>query len=1095
MTKKLLLVFFFTVLWLAIQAQQNPFNRFKLDFWDTKNGVPANSVLGLYQSKDGFIWINGYFGISRFDGVTFKTFNSRNEPLMKTDGVMSPMTETNDSTLWIATSNSGLLAYKEGHFTAYMQNYSSLLLGGRSEKEELLFSTSNGKYPYVLFDTRSKKYTDVSDSMLQVLFLSGKIFLPDKVDKEGNQWLLINDKIRRIYKGKVFELNSQEVAANEVKIDKQVNVYDLTTHNLYVDRQGKIWDATNKGLFLWDGKSMASFPGMENKVFVDATSDYGLLREDREGGLWAITLTGLNYLPPKAERFVSPPETHPLFNQAVSNIVEDREGNLWVTTQKGLYKLARSKFDNYSHWDGLPDARVSAVCAMDSNRYLAATEGKLFIIENGRISPYVFKNWKGLDFLEVMKLYKDSRGNIWACTPVGVLKITNKGEQLYGPGKAVRYAFEDEDKKMWFGIVSEGIAFINEKDDLEMQNLPQVDFKPMFISSIRKLKNGNWFVGAYNKGMVLIDKSGKPDYISDMSGVKDFTLFDSYEDAEGSLWLATGSGIARYKDGKLSNIGFRDGIPDAAVFDFLPDHEGNVWLPTNKGLVEVKMQELSDYLDKKINKINWKLYDEGDGMISRECVGARHIIITPGGKILVPTSRGLVEVTPGRLITNTIPPPVAIHRIVRDDKEIEQSTNLSFAPGNHRYIFEYSALSLVAPEKVQIKFKLDGYDKDWITSVGDRKAFYTNIPSGDYTFRVIAANNDGVWNETGAGFSFTVKPFFYETTWFRVLLAIALSSLIWIIIIWRTKAIKKQNELLETQVAARTNELNKANIELNQSNAAIAIQRDNLEKTLSELKSAQDQLIQSEKMASLGELTAGIAHEIQNPLNFVNNFSEVNNELIEEVKSQKSKLKTEELDRLLSDIFSNNEKISHHGKRADAIVKGMLQHSRTSSGQKELTDINALTDEYLRLAYHGLRAKDKSFNAKFETGFDNSIGKVNIVPQEIGRVILNLINNAFYAVSEKQKQVTTPFQPTVTISTKKLNGKIELSVRDNGNGIPQKILEKIFQPFFTTKPTGVGTGLGLSLSYDIITKGHGGELRVENKEGEGATFIITIPVT
>ena len=284
------------------------------------------------------------------------------------------------------------------------------------------------------------------------------------------------------------------------------------------------------------------------------------------------------------------------------------------------------------------------------------------------------------------------------------------------------------------------------------------------------------------------------------------------------------------------------------------------------------------------------------------------------------------------------------------------------------------------------------------------------------------------------------------------------------------------------------------------------------EHALSELKSTQAQLIQSEKMASLGELTAGIAHEIQNPLNFVNNFSEVNNELIEELKSQiptamGTKLKSGELDQLLTDIFLNNEKINHHGKRAEGIVKGMLQHSRTSSGQKELTDINLLADEYLRLAYHGLRAKDKSFNAKFETHLDPTIEKLNVVPQEIGRVILNLINNAFYAVSEKKKQNLNGYEPIVTLTTKAVKpslaarpddpvgrglGVVEIKVQDNGNGIPQNVVDKIFQPFFTTKPTGQGTGLGLSLSYDIV-KAHGGELKVETKEGEGSVFIIQLP--
>jgi len=246
------------------------------------------------------------------------------------------------------------------------------------------------------------------------------------------------------------------------------------------------------------------------------------------------------------------------------------------------------------------------------------------------------------------------------------------------------------------------------------------------------------------------------------------------------------------------------------------------------------------------------------------------------------------------------------------------------------------------------------------------------------------------------------------------------------------------------------------------------------------------------RMASLGELTAGIAHEIQNPLNFVNNFSEVNEELLSEMNEKIAKGNFGEAKSIASNVIQNQEKIKQHGKRAEAIVKGMLQHSRTSSGQKEPTDINTLCDEYLRLAYHGLRAKDKSFNAKFETDFDKSIEKVKVVPQDIGRVMLNLINNAFYAVDEKKRQLDGTYEPTVSISTKGKEGKVEVKVKDNGNGVPQKLLDKIFQPFFTTKPTGVGTGLGLSLSYDIV-KAHGGEIKVETKESEGSTFIIELP--
>jgi C4-dicarboxylate-specific signal transduction histidine kinase len=330
-------------------------------------------------------------------------------------------------------------------------------------------------------------------------------------------------------------------------------------------------------------------------------------------------------------------------------------------------------------------------------------------------------------------------------------------------------------------------------------------------------------------------------------------------------------------------------------------------------------------------------------------------------------------------------------------------------------------------------------------------------------------------------------------------------SIVWMIVMWfiinkQRKALEKEKiktkeeseqktilaslkDELEVKVAERTSELTK--------------QKEELLHTLEELQATQAQLIQSEKMASLGELTAGIAHEIQNPLNFVNNFSDVNKEMLEELKVERLKPNAERdeslLDDLINDVIANEEKINHHGKRADAIVKGMLQHSRKSSGQKEPTDINALADEYLRLSYHGLRAKDKSFNATIETDFDKSIGKINVIPQEIGRVLLNLFNNAFYAVNEQNSKNLISYEPKVSVTTKKSENSVYITVRDNGNGIPQKIIDKIFQPFFTTKPTGEGTGLGLSLSYDII-KAHGGEIKVESEEGEGSEFLIELPI-
>ncbi|MCW3114819.1 MAG: multi-sensor signal transduction histidine kinase [Segetibacter sp.] len=310
-----------------------------------------------------------------------------------------------------------------------------------------------------------------------------------------------------------------------------------------------------------------------------------------------------------------------------------------------------------------------------------------------------------------------------------------------------------------------------------------------------------------------------------------------------------------------------------------------------------------------------------------------------------------------------------------------------------------------------------------------------------------------------------------------VLIATVIVFVIIALILWRNNRYKQRAfDLLRKQKQQTEQEGRKA------------------EKALEVLQATQSQLIQSEKMASLGELTAGIAHEIQNPLNFVNNFAEINTELIEELKSELQADNKKEALAIADNIKENQQKINDHGKRADAIVKGMLQHSRANTGKKEPTDINALAEEYLRLSYHGLRAKDIAFDANFTTDFDETIDKIEVTPQDIGRVLLNLYNNAFYSVSEKKAQLNGIFQPLVSVTTKRTNGKIEISVKDNGTGIPQKALDKIYQPFFTTKPTGQGTGLGLSMSYDII-KVHSGELKVKTIEGEGAEFTIQLPLS
>ncbi|MBK9490685.1 MAG: hypothetical protein IPO07_19280 [Haliscomenobacter sp.] len=404
--------------------------------------------------------------------------------------------------------------------------------------------------------------------------------------------------------------------------------------------------------------------------------------------------------------------------------------------------------------------------------------------------------------------------------------------------------------------------------------------------------------------------------------------------------------------------------------------------------------------------------------------------------------------------------------------------HLSLAYNNNYVTFHFIGITMAQPKKVKYQYKLEGMDQNWSALTDRNEAPYGNLPQGNYIFKVKAMNSEGVWSDEST-YTFSIRPPWWQTWWAYCLYALLIGGSIGWYVQSRSKALRREKSILEKKVALRTVQLEQKSTEL--------------EKSLENLKSTQNQLIQSEKLASLGELTAGIAHEIQNPLNFVNNFAEVSAEMLGEMKEEIKAGNTSEVIAIADDLEQNLSKINHHGQRASSIVKGMLEHSRASTGVKEPTDLNALADEYLRLAYHGLRAKDSSFNATMETHFDPDLPLVSVIPQDIGRVLLNLINNAFYAVNEKAKMGIEGYHPIVTITTNRVEKGIELKVQDNGNGIPDAIKDKILQPFFTTKPTGQGTGLGLSLAYDIVTKGHGGTLKIESTEGVGAEFLIVLP--
>ena len=656
---------------------------------------------------------------------------------------------------------------------------------------------------------------------------------------------------------------------------------------------------------------------------------------------------------------------------------------------------------------------------------------------------------------DILQFYKDSKENLWLCTLNGLFKKT-KGTETFK-----RY---------------------------DLSTLPGSNASSNEITrAFESKKHGLWLMT--NNGLFLynyttdkIERHGYDKSKGDILITQDVNSF--YEDADGMAWVGTWQGgLSMYnvETKKIRTYTRNDGLPSMSIQGILPDEKNNaLWLSTFDGLSRM------DLKTKTFN--NFSIADGIQGQLFAD----GSTLKTSKGLLAFGGSNGMTIFNPDAINKSSAPPKVFLtdlklfnKSVIPGEKSVLKNpiyeTKEIVLPHNQNNIsLEFLAIHYSNPSKNQYAYKLENYDNDWREVGNQHVAFYPNLPPGEYLFRVKAANNNGVWNEEGASLKITVNPPWWKTTWAYIAYLLLLIAIGFAIDrYFRHRLVQKEREKNRARELQQAKEIEKAYHKLEEAHET--------------LKSTQSQLIQSEKMASLGELTAGIAHEIQNPLNFVNNFSEVNKELLAEMKNEIDKGNTDEVKVIANDLIANEEKINYHGKRADAIVKGMLQHSRASSGQKEPTEINALADEYLRLSYHGLRAKDKDFNANITTDFDENIGRIRIVPQDMGRVFLNLFNNAFYAVNKKRKAADDNYQPVISVQTKKIDDIIEIKVRDNGSGIPKTIIDKIFQPFFTTKPTGEGTGLGLSLTYDII-RAHGGDIRVDTREDEFTEFTIQLPV-
>jgi ligand-binding sensor domain-containing protein/signal transduction histidine kinase len=1074
--------------------------------YNTENGLPQSSVSAIIQSRDGYLWFATQEGVVRFDGLKMTVIDRNNTPELAFNNIAG-LAEDHNGGVWIfPAGRSGLTRYKDGKFKAFTTHDGLANMaknsGALDSTGNLWVTTNSGvsKFEGEKFITFTRKDGLASDTAFTIY-----------CDPEGSVWVATFNKTTRYKDGK-FTTYSREDGMLTDSVTSfledhehtmwmgtfrglnklsggKISAYttkdglsDNLINTIFEDSRKRLWIGTDKGL-----------DKFENGKFVHILSDDGVsstpvagIFEDKEGTLW-IRPRNKGIQRVHDGILESYTKKDGLSENDVRKIFEDREGSLWIGIYgSGLDRLRDTKFTTYTVEDGLSQDLVQTIFEdRDQNFWVGTFTGGLNKLSGGKWSHYSTKD--GLASNAMTSVAQDHASVIWIGSTLGLNQIKNgKISTVALPGdmssNGINALYVDKKGSVWIG----GDKFVCSTDGklTIIQDTPGLNF---FTFVFYEDVHGTMWAGS-TLGLYRID-NGHAVAVPLPDSLAGGAIFDIQGDADGTLWIgSTGNGIIRYKEGKFKAITPKDGLFDYNSYCLLEDEFGNFWTDCNKGIYRVSKKELNDFCDGKIPSVSCTVFGTADGMKNRECNGGSspNAWKMHDGKLCFSTVRGVAMIYPADIKLNMVPPPLVIEQMLVEQKPSDPRMANVYAPGTQKFEFHFAGISFLGADKVQYKYKLEPFETEWVDAGGRRDAFYTHIPPGDYTFKVKAANSDGVWNEMGASTSFTLKPFFYQSGWF---LAICIVGFVGVgpgLYFMRVRQLKRRELELTSIVEARTRDLKK--------------EKDNVEKALGDLKEAQTQLVLSEKMASLGQLTAGIAHEIKNPLNFVNNFAALSNDLMNELKetlANKNDVLDEEtkttIGELLSDLQQNVTKINEHGKRADSIVRGMLLHSRGKTGERQPTDVNALLAEYTNLAYHGLRAQDSSFNIKIDTKFDATIGNVNVVPQDLSRVFLNIINNGCYSAHDKKKHSADGFAPTIRVSSRNAGEKFEVRIWDNGGGIPQSVLDKIFNPFFTTKPAGAGTGLGLSMSYDIITQEHKGEIKVNTKEGEFAEFIIMIP--
>ncbi|MCC5945441.1 MAG: SpoIIE family protein phosphatase [Bernardetiaceae bacterium] len=785
-------------------APDQRLSQFLLEVWDSDKGLPTSALMGMAQTKDSYLWIGSYDGLLRFDGISFELYNKNNTKAFLTNNVVRLLSAP-DGKLWIATQGSGLLSFEQEQFVSHGLQDAYIESMWQGSADSLWIGTrSNGLY---LYEVSKKRFTAIQSEVI------GKTSIYDITYYNGAIWLASQHKGVFILKNdKLFPVNFSDSHKDSE-----------TPICFYVDNDNNLWHGTLRGIYKYNTQNEQfelAVPELKNERIHD-------LKHDAAGNLWIVSRANIY------RQNVKTAEVETLLTEIgdpiddVRNIVFDKSGELWIPAARhGLCHLREGKFRNYTDKEGLSHKATYSVCETpDGGILVGMANGYIHRLDAKRNQITDFEIKTDIRPNEIFNLNYDSKGNLWVSTYRGLLLRKPSGEERLFKSEdglkrdLIRLTYEDSQQRLWVGTRGGGLMLYDEASTsgnyfISYDSL--LGFNADFVMSIDEDKEGALLIGTNSNGLFRIDKQNKVQQFTTEDGMISNLIFNTYTDAEGIIWLATNAGLMRW-DGKIFQY-FKEldsYLPQESIFDVLEDSKGYLWLPCNRGVIRVEKKAITQNNTNSSNL--WKLYDKSDGMKSEQTRAATQSLRSQNGMIWIPTNGGLLRINPERIPKNEIPPAVYIKKIIADNEpltfEAEQDLILSIQP--QRMAISFTALSYRAPKKVKFKYRLQGFDKNWIESdASNREAIYTNLEPGSYIFEIQAVNNDGVWSETITSQRIIIKPYFYQTIWFYMFVALALVMLVFVIIKWRTQKAKQRAIALEKIVKQRTDELHLNNQEL-----------------------------------------------------------------------------------------------------------------------------------------------------------------------------------------------------------------------------------------------------------------------------------------